>query len=363
MIPSFFTSPVSLIILTPMSKRHLYIILLAAIFSGSTALAVEPGGTTSPDLKEVLDLVRANLSGVSESELNQAVVNGLTATLRGKVRVSGGVKKAESANTPAIARADVIEESFACLRVTRVDAGLASDIKARIQEINATNKLKGVVFDLRFCDGEDFAAAAAVVDLFVGKDRLLLEWGGGEARSRQKVDAFALPVAVLVNRETVAAPEAMAAVFRETGTGLILGNTTAGAAMVMREFPLKNGQRLLIAGAPVKLADGTELPITGVKPDIQVNVTLDVERAYRDDAYANLATASSGSRSDLVTRTNRRPRVSEADLVREKREGVTLEESASARERGPEKPVLRDPALARAVDVLKGLAVIRKTSL
>jgi len=346
-----------------MRKRHLYIILLATICSGLTALAAESGSTAPPDLKEVLDLVRANLPGVSESELNQAVVDGLSATLRGKVRVDGGAKKPETPTTPAVARAGVVEESFACLRVARVEAGLAGEIKAGVQQINATNKLKGVVLDLRFCDGEDFAEAAAVVDLFVGKERLLLEWGGGEARSREKADAFSLPVTVLVNRETVAAPEAMAAVFRETGTGLILGNTTAGAAMMMREFPLKNGQRLRIAGAPVRLADGTALPITGVKPDILVNVTPDVERAYREDAYAALSSTSSGSKSDPVTRTNRRPRVSEADLVREKREGVTLEESAIAREREPEKPVLRDPALARAVDVLKGLAVIRKTSL
>ena len=92
-------------------------------------------------------------------------------------------------------------------------------------------------------------------------------------------------------------------------------------------------------------------------------MSLDAERGYRDDAYANLSRATSSSKTDLVTRTNRRPRVSEADLVREKREGVTIEESAIAREREPEKPVIRDPALARAVDVLKGLAVVRKASL
>ncbi len=345
-----------------MRKRHLYITFLAAILSASTVFAAESVGP-APDLKEVLDLVRANLSGVVEADLNQAVVDGLTARLRGKVRIAGAAKSSATTNTPAIARADVIESSFACLRVAQVEPGLAGEIKARIHQLNATNKLKGVVFDLRFCDGEDFAAAAAVVDLFVGTERLLLEWGGGEAKSKQKDDALSLPVAVLVNRETVAAPEAMAAVFRETGTGLILGNTTAGAAMTMREFPLKNGQRLQIAGAPVKLADGTELRITGVKPDIEVDVSPDAERGYRDDAYANLSHTTSSSKTDLVTRTNRRPRVSEADLVREKREGVTIEESAIAREREPEKPVIRDPALARAVDVLKGLAVVRKASL
>ena len=42
---------------------------------------------------------------------------------------------------------------------------------------------------------------------------------------------------------------------RETSSGLILGSPTAGAAMVMQDYPLKNGERLRIASAPVTLGD------------------------------------------------------------------------------------------------------------
>lgn len=52
------------------------------------------------------------------------------------------------------------------------------------------------------------------------------------------------------------------------------------------------------------------------------------------------------------------------DLVRARREGIRLDEDLTPqREAESEKPFLRDPALARAVDLLKGLAVVRRARL
>ena len=56
----------------------------------------------------------------------------------------------------------------------------------------------------------------------------------------------------------------------------------------------------------------------------------------------------------------RRPRFNEADLVRERREGVSEADLAALRERGPDTPLVSDPALARAVDLLKGLSLVRQ---
>jgi C-terminal processing protease CtpA/Prc len=170
----------------------------------------------------------------------------------------------------------------------------------------------------------------------------------------------------LVNRETTGAAEALAAVLREIGAGLILGGRTAGGAMVGQEFPLKNGQKVRIATSPVKLGDGSALSVTGLKPDIEVAVNVDDERAYFADAYAQPRTNATSvlvvGPSEGSSRASRRPRISEADLVRERREGTNIntDDFTAARDREPEKPLIRDPALARAVDLLKGLAVVRR---
>ncbi len=57
----------------------------------------------------------------------------------------------------------------------------------------------------------------------------------------------------------------------------------------------------------------------------------------------------------------RRARYNEAELVRERREGVSESDLTALRVREPEKPLVQDPALARALDLLRGLALVRQS--
>ena len=344
--------------------------LFAAVLT--IILAGAPGSRAAstndlPDFKEVYDLVRSHLSGMADADLNRAAVQGLLTNLRGKVSLVGEGPSHPQTGAALISRSTVLENDVAYVRVARVEEGLAKEIGGQLEQLSATNKLKGVVLDLRFSAGDDYQAAAAVADLFIPKEHPLLDWGNGIVKSRKKEDAIRLPVAALVNRDTAGAAEALAAVLRETGTGLILGGKTAGGAMVGQEFPLKNGQKVRIATSPVKLGDGSALSAQGLTPDIEVTVSAEDERAYRDDAYArlprtNATSVLAASAGEGTNRPTRRPRISEADLVRERREGTNLntDDFTAARDREPEKPLIRDPALARAVDLLKGLALVRR---
>ena len=131
---------------------------------------------------------------------------------------------------------------------------------------------------------------------------------------------------------------------------------------------MKDGERLRIATAPVQLGDGTTMPTAGLKPDIAVEVSPEDERNYYADAFKEISrvelantTLSLTNPPSSTTRTNRRSRINEADLVRERREGVSLDaEAPSGRDREPE-TVVHDPTLARALDLLKGLAVVHQS--
>jgi C-terminal processing protease CtpA/Prc len=267
-----------------------------------------------------------------------------------------------------VVKSSVFDGDILYVRVGRVGDRLAQAISAACSKPGTTNKMKGVALDLRYAGGDDYAAAAAAADLFVKKEAPLLNWGGGMVRSKEKSDAIGLPVAVLVNRQTAGAAEALAAALRETGTGLILGGKTAGQAMVAQEFPLKNGDRLRIATAPIQLGDGSALSGQGLKPDIAVEVSPEEERAYYVDAFkmtdrTNLQASAAASATGLGNGTNRlarRPRFNEAELVRERREGVSEADVTAMRGREPDQPMVQDPALARALDLLRGLALVRQ---
>jgi hypothetical protein len=323
----------------------------------------------APEFKEVYDLIRAHLAGMSEGQLNQAAVSALVSGLApGVSLVTNAAAASAAGETPLVIKSSVFEGDILYVRVGRVGDGLAQAISTACSKPGTTNKLKGVALDLRYAGGDDYAAAAAAADLFVKKEAPLLNWGGGMVRSKEKTDAIGLPVAVLVNRQTAGAAEALAAALRETGTGLILGGKTAGQAMVAQEFPLKNGDRLRIATAPIQLGDGSALSGQGLKPDIAVEVSSEDERAYYVDAFkmtdrTNLQASAAASATGLGNGTNRlarRPRFNEAELVRERREGVSEADVTAMRGREPDQPMVQDPALARALDLLRGLALVRQ---
>jgi hypothetical protein len=292
--------------------------------------------------------------------------------------VSGLADTNRAGDSPTLAKSLVFDGAVGYLRVGHVGEGLAGQISAACKVWAAgTNAVKGLVLDLRYAGGRDYAAAAAVANLFVGKAQPLLDWGNGAVRSDAKSDAINLPVAVLVNRQTSGAAEALAGVLRQDDDAVILGSNTAGEATIDEEFPLTTGQRLRIATATVKLGNGQTLSERGLTPDIAVTIAPEDERAYYDDPFRdierplNLASSFTGGGTNAAaTNHNQGPRLTEADLIRERTERPGLDmdyaplytdAAASASGGAPQKPVVRDPVLGRALDLIKGISAVLRT--
>ena len=243
---------------------------LVAILGGEVEAA---SPKESFNFQEVYELLKANLAGASEAELNQAAVRGLLDQLAGKVSVIG-----ESPRVPAVAgtnppvSAVVVDRQYGYFRVHRLVAGSAADFQSAYDQMVATNKLRGLVLDLRFTGGQDYPAALALADRFFAGEQPLVDWGEGWKKSTPKSNAVALPVAILVNRKTTGAAEALAGMLRHREIGLLIGSNTAGQASVAKDFVLKTGQRLRLAVAPLRVADDKELPFSGIRTDIEVEV-------------------------------------------------------------------------------------------
>jgi len=201
----------------------------------------------------------------------------------------------------------VLENNVAYLRVGDVGKNLAEEVQSAQKALAATNKIAGTVLDLRFADGDDLAAAKAAADLFAAKK---------------------LPLAILVNRETRGAAAALATALREARDGLVFGGAT-----------------------------------TELKPDIAVAVKIADEKRYLENPYAALAQSETNSGASTNNFSPFIDHTSEADLVREKiKDGDKDESSMPPRPTEPQKPFIHDPVLARAVDLIKDLAVTRHQS-
>ncbi len=337
---------------------------------GEIAGAATP--SSSVDFQEVYQLLKANLAGATDASLSEAAVKGLLSELGTRASLVDD-QAADGGNhaTQTPVTSEVFEKNYGYFRVQRLTTGTADAMRSQFNQLRATNSVKGLVLDLRYAGGQDYGAAAALADLFMANETVLVDWGEGVRKSSTKTNAISVPVALLVNRKTSGAAEALAGMLRHREVGLLIGTNTAGQASMSKVFTLKTGQRLRVAVAPLKVADGRELPESGMKPDISVVVSPEDELAYYEDAYKVLAKGfkvTTAPTNDLhASTTNRSPRrrMNEAELVRMSREGQTIDRETVAANPTPPLPepivpVVTDPALARALDLLKGLAVVQQ---
>jgi hypothetical protein len=326
----------------------------------ATSNCCDDPAPSMPNLQEVCQILGTNLQGLGASELDRAAVQGLVHQL--EPRVSLVTADARSANMSALAEARVFEDSFAYVRVGAVTSNLPGAFRAAYVQMTETNKtkIKGLVLDLRFAGGLDYAAAAKVADSFLSSDHPLLDWQSGSAHATLKADAITVPVAILVNSQTAAGAEALAAVLRDAEIGLILGGQTAGQASIFKEFPLRDGSKLRVAVAPVQFGAGKTLP-HGVEPDIAINTSLEDERAYLRDPFKVLHPPPATKMTAAVKEFMDEPRMNETELIREHNNGDAPDQTPASNtpDVAEPAPALADPALSRALDLLIGLAVVQ----
>jgi carboxyl-terminal processing protease len=310
------------------------------------------------NFEEVFNLIRTNITDMTEEELNRTAAIGLIKELGTKVQLV--TTNAEAATQPpdAITKRAVFEEHFGYIRIRSVDERLPSDFHQTLTRLVTSNALKGLVLDLRYAEGTNYEAAAAVADEFVKAGEALVRLGAKEIRGTDQTKTIQLPTAILVNNETRAAAEAIAAILRESAAGLIIGKRTAGEARLFEIFTLRSGQQLRVGKVPVEVGAGKAIPASGIVPDIDVPVDPTEEKFFYLDPYRERKLLASGaSTNEVAGATNRTRRLNEAELVRRHRGEIDFnEETPPAR---AEVPVINDPTLGRALDFLKGLAILQ----
>ncbi len=104
--------------------------------------------------------------------------------------------------------------------------------------------------------------------------------------------AHAGPLYLLIDRGSGSASEILAAAVRESGRGVLIGETTGGNVVVSDTETLPDGGRLNVSVRDYVSAAGARLEHEGVTPDIAVALSLSDIRANRDpvlDAATRIA--------------------------------------------------------------------------
>ena len=237
---------------------NLQSIILLLLFSFRLAAA-----ETKPlDFDEVFNVIRTNVSDVSETELRQNSAMGLIKEMGTRVQIVTTNAEPADQSPDAITRRSVYENQFGYIRIRSVDDRLPSDFRQSLTQLIQSNKLNGVILDLRYAEGASYEAAAEVADQFVDGGRPLLGLGPKRISSTAQSPTVRLPLAILVNGETRAGAEA----FGEERIGLVREGWNADLAVLPRGVSWENPARetmvdLTIAAGRVVHAAETLSPL------------------------------------------------------------------------------------------------------
>lgn len=324
-------------------QKRLTPVFAAAVLGGS---AIWCGADQPTRFETVFHLIRTNLHGIDSERFEKEALRGLLRRMEGRAEL---IKAGEPEVTLATELAEptkVFEKRYGYLRVHQVEAGLAETIQ---QGIQGKSDLHGLMVDLRFAQGRDYGAAVRAANQFVNRDETQLVIGERHLRTGLNENAISGPVAILVNAKTTGAAEALAALLRRNEVGLLIGSRTAGATKVFSVFPLEDGSQLRVATDEVRAGDGEPLSAAGLTPDITVEIDLMRERGYLSDAFA-------------LPKGRKKPsgRINEAALVRQLKLKLNPQaEVPGLPAGGEEEREVFDPVLGRALDLLKGLDVLK----
>jgi carboxyl-terminal processing protease len=183
-------------------------------------------------------------------------------------------------------KARYLGDGFGYVRVSQFMEHTADDLKEALKLLakdSALPELRGLVLDLRNNPGGLLAQAVKVSDMFL-KEGVIVYTDGRVEAQKQKFFAHArgtepeYPMVVLVNSGSASASEIVAGALKDHGRALILGQQTFGKGSVQTITPLENGGALTLTTALYYTKSGNSIQARGVKPDIEVDLSAEVEK-------------------------------------------------------------------------------------
>jgi len=241
------------------------------------------------------------------------------------------------------------------VRITSFTEQTETGVEEAIADLKekAGDKLKGFVLDLRNNPGGLLDQAVAVSDSFLNAGEIV----STRARDLEETQRFnaregdladGLPIVVIINGGSASASEIVSGALQDHGRAIILGTKSFGKGSVQTIMPLPGNGAMRLTTARYYTPSGRSIQAKGIEPDILVPpARLELLDAPQRRSEADLRNAL-----DLENKGGEAASTSESES-----EETTPGDTAGADD---EDASAEDYQLARAVDLLRGLALYRQ---
>lgn len=230
------------------------------------------------------------------------------------------------------------EDKVGYIRVTTFNEQTMDGVEASMESLKEElgDQMIGVVLDLRRNPGGLLDQAVKVSDAFLDRGEIV-STRGREADDTQRFNATkgdladGLPMVVLINRGSASASEIVAGALQDHKRAVIMGTESFGKGSVQTIMPIAGHGALRLTTAAYYTPSGRSIQKTGIEPDILV------EQAQ-------------------ITEETPTGRLREQDLRNARDNDGTVQPEDEDEGEVSETTAVQDYQLARALDLLKGIA-------
>jgi len=218
----------------------------------------------------------------------------------------------------SVKETQTVADGIGYIRISEFQDNTPKDLEKALEELAKKKITDGLILDLRNNPGGLLDVAVDVAGDFLPAGSLVVSTKGRvqnqnqQFLSKSKTPILGFPMVILVNGGSASASEIVAGALRDHGRAILMGAKTFGKGSVQTVIPLRDGSAVRLTTSIYYTPSGQAIHGKGLEPDVVI------ER-------------SAGSSSE----------------GEEEKEGP---------------PIAKDPAVMRAVDLLRGLKVYKKTS-
>ncbi len=183
-------------------------------------------------------------------------------------------------------KAEITPEGIGILRISRFgDTDTTALSRRAANEFKARN-VKGVILDLRGNGGGYLTAAREVSSLWLENKVVVSERKKNviidTLRSDSNAPLLGIKTVVLVDGGSASASEIVAGALEDNGAATLVGQKTFGKGSVQTLENVKSGGQVKVTVAKWYTPKGKNISKEGIKPQIEVKLTIDDVNANRD---------------------------------------------------------------------------------
>jgi carboxyl-terminal processing protease len=174
----------------------------------------------------------------------------------------------------SVSDVEMLDDNIGYIRLEEFNNHSTEEMRAAVDQLSEQD-MKGLILDLRNNTGGTVEAAVGVADIFIPDGIMVYYRDNRGDQTGFPADgegdggySLGVPLVLLTNGSTASASEILAGAVRDSGVGLLVGETTFGKGVVQNVYALPDGSGLVLTTGVYLTPAEHEITEDGLQPDI-----------------------------------------------------------------------------------------------